>query len=127
MSKTVLLVDDDPDFLSALSPLLKAAGYSVITAKDAKEVNSTLEGYQVNAAIIDLDLPEIGGLQIIGQLTKLQQRPIRIMAITGAYSNVYLEVAEYLGAQAAVRKPKPGRPLDPIVDALGALLSKAIA
>jgi hypothetical protein len=57
----------------------------------------------------------------------LQQRPIRITAITGAYSNVYLEVAEYLGAQAAVRKPKAGRFLDPIVDALGALMSKPIA
>jgi len=56
MSKTVLVVDDDPKFLSAFSSLLKDAGYIVITAKDAKDVNLALEGYQVNAAIIDLDL-----------------------------------------------------------------------
>ena len=124
MSKTVLVVDDDPKFLSTLSSLLKDAGYIVITAKEAKAVNLALESYQVNAAIIDLDLPEIGGLQIIGQLARHGKPPIAIMAITGAYSDVYLEVAEYLGAHVSVRKPRPGRPLTPIVAALNILVSK---
>ena len=85
MSKTVLLVDDDPEFLSALSPLLNTAGYSVITAKDAKEARSVLDDHRVfiNAAIIDLELPEIGGFQIIGELARAQKRPIPIMAVTG--------------------------------------------
>src|ERR1700688_4944927 len=97
IAKTVLVVDDDPKFLSALSSLLKDAGYIVITAKDAKDVNSALEGYQVNAAIIDLDLPEIGGLQVIGQLARPGKRPIPIMAITGAYRDFYLEEGDNRG------------------------------
>src|SRR6266550_9099946 len=126
MPKTVLLVDDDPEFLSALSPLLNTAGYSVITAKDAKEARSVLDDHRVfiNAAIIDLELPEIGGFQIIGELARAQKRPIPIMAVTGVYNDVHLEVAEYLGAKISIRKPKPGRPLTLIVDGLRVLMSK---
>jgi DNA-binding response OmpR family regulator len=101
ISQTVLLVDDDPEFLSALSPLLNTAGYSVITAKGAKEARSVLDDHRIfiNAAIIDLELPEIGGFQIIGELASAQKRPIPIMAVTGVYNDVHLEVAEYLGAK----------------------------
>ena len=90
MSKTVLLVDDDPEFLSALSPLLNTEGYSVITAKDASEARSILDDPQesINAAIIDLELPEIGGFQIIGELARVQKPPIPIMAVTGVYNDV---------------------------------------
>jgi DNA-binding response OmpR family regulator len=76
--------------LSALSPLLTTAGYSVITAKNAREARSVLDDRRVfiNAAIIDLELPEIGGFQIIGELARIQKNPIPIMAITGAYNDV---------------------------------------
>ena len=126
MPKTVLLVDDDPEFLTALSPLLNTAGYSVITAKDAKEARSVQDDHRVfiSAAIIDLELPEIGGFQIIGELARTQKRPIPIMAVTGIYNDVHLEVAEYLAAKISIRKPKPSRPLTLIVDGLKVLTSK---
>jgi hypothetical protein len=54
----------------------------------------------------------------------VQKRPIPIMAVTGVYNDVHLEVAEYLGAKISVRKPRPGRPLTLIVDGLNVLLSE---
>jgi DNA-binding NtrC family response regulator len=51
MSKTVLVVDDDPKFLSTLSSLLKDAGYIVITAKEAKAVNRRLEYPRVQTPV----------------------------------------------------------------------------
>jgi CheY-like chemotaxis protein len=124
MSKTVLVVDDDVTFLSDLSEVLTNAGYSVITARDGREAVFALDRDQANidAAIIDLALPEIGGFQIIGELTRVQKRPIPLVAITGAYSDVYLEVAGYLGAHVALRKPDPGQSLAPIVDAVNGLM-----
>jgi CheY-like chemotaxis protein len=124
MSKVVLVVDDDPAFLSDLSQVLTSAGYSVITARNGREAILALDRDQANigAAIIDLALPEIGGFQIIGELTKVQKRPIPLVAITGAYSDIYLEVAGYLGAHVALRKPDPGQSLAPIVDALNGLM-----
>ena len=123
MSKTILVVDDDPQFLSALTPLLVEAGYQTITAKDGNEALHTLESAPVDAAIIDLGLPEVGGFQVIGAMGKIGKSPIPLIAITGAYSNVYLEVAEYLGAKVSLRKPKPGQPLNPLVEALNGLMA----
>jgi DNA-binding response OmpR family regulator len=126
MSKNVLVVDDDPAFLSELSGQLKTAGYSVIAAKDGSEAIFALgrDQVKIDAAIIDLALPEIGGFQLIGELTRVQKRMIPVIAITGAYSDVYLEVAEYLGAKVAIRKPFAGQPLAPIVEALGRTIAE---
>ena len=49
---------------------------------------------------------------------------IPVIAITGAYSDVYLEVAQYLGAKVAIRKPFAGEPLAPIVEALGRTIAE---
>lgn len=124
MSRTILVVDDDPEFLSALSELLRAAGYSIIAAKDGREAIVAIGNYQyiIAAAIIDLALPEIGGFQVIAELAKVQKRIIPLMAITGAYSEVYLEVAQYLGARVSIRKPLRGEPLTPLVTALNTLI-----
>jgi hypothetical protein len=58
------------------------------------------------------------------ELARAPKKPIPIMAITGAYNDVNLEVVEYLGARISVRKPKPGRPLTLIVDGLKVLMAK---
>lgn len=126
MSKTVLVVDDDDAFLAELSELLKAAGYAIVAAKDGGEAILAMEKHKgrIDGAIIDLALPEIGGFHVIGELTKANgKNPIPLLAVTGAYKDVYLEVAEYLGARASVRKPEPGRPLTPIVDAFNGLMA----
>jgi len=104
MSKTVLVVDDDPKFLFELSSLLNAEGYSTVPATNGTEAKLALDGHQAffDAAIIDLALPETGGFQIIGELASMQTQPIPLMAITAAYSDVYLEVAKYLGAQVSI-------------------------
>jgi CheY-like chemotaxis protein len=125
MSKTILVVDDDPEFLENLLKALADAGYSTLTAKDGREAILVLDIHQsvIDAAIIDLALPEIGGFQVIGELARTQHRPIPLIAITGAYSDVYLEVAKYLGAKVSLRKPNRGQSLTPILEALSELMN----
>jgi hypothetical protein len=48
-----------------------------------------------------------------------------LLAVTGSYGNLYLEVAKYLGAQESIRKPEPGQPLSPIIEALHRIIAKA--
>jgi two-component system, chemotaxis family, sensor histidine kinase and response regulator PixL len=124
MLKTVLVVDDDPKFLVALTTLLERAGYAIIPAKDGREAESKLtDGHSIDAAIVDLELPEIGGFQVISKLCKVGERVIPVVAVTGAYSDLYLEVAEYLGAQISIRKPPAGHSLNRLVEALQSVLS----
>src|SRR3979409_1200136 len=73
--KTILVVDDDPGFLVALTPLLEKAGYRAITARDAKEAQASLEnGTFIDAAVVDLALPDVGGLQVIARICKGGER-----------------------------------------------------
>jgi CheY-like chemotaxis protein len=56
--KRVLLVDDDPDFLSAVRMTLEAAGYEVLSARSGREAISLLRQSQVNVAVLDLMMEE---------------------------------------------------------------------
>jgi CheY-like chemotaxis protein len=48
MSKTVLVVDDDPTFLSELSSVLNAEGYFTVAAKNEREAKLALESHSVS-------------------------------------------------------------------------------
>ena len=127
MSNTVLVVDDDPEFLREITVLLNGSGYMTVTARDGKEALTKLADPDivVDVAIIDLAMPEVGGFQVIGELGKVERRPIPLLAVTGAYSNLYLEVAKYLGAHESIRKPLSGQPLTPIIEALNRIVANA--
>ena len=115
----ILVVDDDPAFVAALMELLTDAGYATTVATDGDEALQTLgTTLPIDGAIVDLAMPRVGGFQVIQQA----RTSLPMLAITGAYGDQYLEVAEYLGAKSSVRKPLPGASLAPIVTALTAIL-----
>jgi len=109
---TVLVVDDDPNFLASAEQLLAAAGYLVLRAADGKEAVELLEKKhkEIDLTIMDLSLPGINGFEIIGAISR-RPNPIKIIATTGVYKDFHLEVAKTLGAHAIIRKPPEGHPL----------------
>ena len=54
---TILVVDDDADFLRDLSSALSDSGYRVVNAGDGQEALEVLEKTRIDAIIIDLVLP----------------------------------------------------------------------
>ena len=52
--KTILVVDDDPDFLLQEQVMLQAAGYEVISAPSRKEAEKVLARIEPDMAMIDL-------------------------------------------------------------------------
>ena len=52
--KTILLVDDDPDYLFQLKIKIENFGYKTITADSQKEAESIIEGTKPDLAIFDL-------------------------------------------------------------------------
>jgi DNA-binding NarL/FixJ family response regulator len=71
--------------------------------------------------IVDLNLPQVSGFEVIGALTR-RKNPIGIMATTGVYRETYLEVARYLGAHVAVPKPAAGSNFDGWLDAVRSVI-----
>ena len=64
-SGRILVIEDDTVSLYYLEQLLEEAGYSVITAINAKEAESFLEENIIDAVLLDIGLPHISGLQIM--------------------------------------------------------------
>jgi DNA-binding NtrC family response regulator len=57
----VLLVDDEPALRRSLERALKLAGYDVRTAADADSAYAILQELSVDAALLDLRMPQLTG------------------------------------------------------------------
>ena len=109
---TILVIDDDIDFLDALHTILATPGYRVLRATDGISAIRLLEEHHelIDLAIVDLALPGMNGFEIIGAVSR-RPNSIKVIATTAVYKDSQLEVAGALGAHAVIRKPRPGSPL----------------
>ena len=84
MSEKILIVDDDPDILDALTIILEAQGYQVSTARDGVEGLATLKAEQPDLLILDLLMPKMDGFAVCKELhdprwSKFKGLPILIL------------------------------------------------
>ena len=62
----ILLVDDDPSALEALSALFEVNGYQVEQASDGVEALLQLEQDKFDLVLSDIRMPKIDGLSLAG-------------------------------------------------------------
>jgi len=67
----ILLVDDNPAWLDALSEYLRGKGFLVFAARDAAQGLALLSQHQVSLVVCDYRMPGMDGLAFVRQL---QQR-----------------------------------------------------
>lgn len=65
---SVLVVDDDPDILTALQDLLEFEGFHVDCAQTCRDAFSSIERNLYNAVLLDLGLPDGDGQSILERL-----------------------------------------------------------
>jgi DNA-binding NtrC family response regulator len=90
-----------------LQRTLTDAGFSIRIAADGSEALKILnEAHDsIDVAIIDLNLPEVSGFEVIGAITR-RKTVMRVFVTTGIYHETYLEVAQHISAHIAIRKPE---------------------
>ncbi len=108
--KAILIVDDDPDFRSSLAFVLAEAGYACLEAADGEAALRLLETRhrEIALALVDLCIPKVSGFEVIGAITRREPAPIRVVAMSATFRDEYMEMAKYMGAAAALRKPPAG-------------------
>ena len=84
MPQKILVVDDDPDILEALTMILEARGYQVVTAQDGVEGLANLKAEKPNLMILDLLMPKMDGFAVCKELqdprwSKYRDIPILIL------------------------------------------------
>lgn len=79
----VLIVDDDPMSRKLLRALLAGEGYSIRFAESAGEALTVLKTFTPRLALIDIQLPDIDGLELVRALRDREAtRETRIVAVT---------------------------------------------
>ena len=61
---SVVIVDDDPNFLTVVEALLEGEGFQVKTLEDPRQFWRTLEASSPRALILDVDMPHIDGIDL---------------------------------------------------------------
>ena len=84
MPEKILIVDDDPDILDALTMILESKGYQVITAQDGIEGLANLKAEKPDLLILDLLMPKMDGFAVCKELqdprwSKFRDIPILIL------------------------------------------------
>jgi len=82
---TILVVDDDPDILDALSMILESKGYQVVTAQDGIEGLASLKAEKPDVMILDLLMPKMDGFAVCKELQDprwSKYRDVRILILT---------------------------------------------
>ena len=113
MQAKILIVDDDPDILDALTLILEAQGYQVITAKDGIEALDNLKAEKPKLMILDLLMPKMDGFAVCKELqdarwSKYRDMPILILTSVreeASRRRYELETDDYLDVDDYVVKP----------------------
>jgi two-component system KDP operon response regulator KdpE len=84
MPPRVLLVDDEPNILATLAPLLRARGYEVLTAMSGRAALETVERERPDLIVLDLGLPDMDGVTVCRSLRETMSVPIVVLSARGA-------------------------------------------
>lgn len=111
--ETVLLLDDDPDALSASRSDLEAAGYRVEAYDSVTELLSRSDARRAAAAVVDLELPGESGIDAIVELSR-RRADLPILCLTAHAAESYLFGALRAGAIGYVLKYDEGSIADAV-------------
>ncbi len=103
---TYLLVDDDDRVRSATQRQLKSAGADVHAFPDGLEAFAAVDaGLDFTAAVIDVNMPEWSGPELVERLVERLGRSIPVVLVTGASGEIVPERLLASGHVTLVRKP----------------------
>jgi PAS domain S-box-containing protein len=102
----VLLVDDNRDSAESLALLLRLAGHEVCVAYDGAEALAAVNGFEPEAAVLDIGLPGMSGLQLAARLkARCPEQKLLLIALTGFCQETDRDSTRAAGFDAHLVKP----------------------
>lgn len=101
----ILLVDDDPSVLFALSEMLASRGHDVVTASDGTEALTSIDGAAAfDVVVTDLAMPGMSGLELLEKV-RARDAALPVIVITAQGSERFAVDAMKRGAYDYLAKP----------------------
>ncbi len=101
---SVLIVDDDPLVVKAMNLLMSHAGFRAIVCTSGADALRRIDG-DVVAAIVDIHLPDINGLELSQQLRQHMPERAPIIILSGDNSMETIRALPNAGATHFFAKP----------------------
>ncbi len=100
---TVLVVEDEPSFVEALTLGLRREGFRVQVATDGAQALEVFDAVDPDLVLLDVMLPKISGIDVCHELRRRSQVPIIMVTAKGA--EIDTVVGLEVGADDYVTKP----------------------
>lgn len=121
----IVLVDDDPEVVTAMKRMLRAAepAWLISTAENGKQALALMDGETVDVVVTDLHMPVMDGFQLLAKLERSHPGTIRIVHSSHT-ATLATELLRFL-AHNVLSKPTPAADILALlrwaVDAAGAV------
>src|SRR6267142_6135300 len=84
MPVRILVVDDEPNILATLAPLLRSRGYEVSTAMTGRGAMEAVERENPDVVVLDLGLPDMDGVEVTRLVRDGRATPIVVLSARAA-------------------------------------------
>ena len=122
MAQTIALVDDDRNILTSVTMALEAEGYNVSAYADGDEALQGLTQTPVDLAVLDIKMPRMDGMELLGKLRKSSRMPV--IFLTSKDDEIDEVIGLRMGADDYITKPFSQRLL---IERIRAILRRAEA
>ncbi|MET0005249.1 MAG: two-component system response regulator [gamma proteobacterium symbiont of Ctena orbiculata] len=106
MTKTILIVDDEPNIVLSVEYLMKREGYQVMTASDGQVAIEMIADTRPDLLILDVMMPRKNGFEVCREIRAdpaLSELPILMLSAKGREAEIKKGIS--LGADAYITKP----------------------
>jgi two-component system response regulator (stage 0 sporulation protein F) len=103
--KKIVLVDDDANLLKVYEFVLTREGYDVATCEKAgKALEYISDGKVVDLFILDVELPDMSGLELMEKIREVKQYAQVPIIISSAYEQYKNDFSSWLASEYLVKK-----------------------
>ena len=102
--KSILVVDDEEMILGVFQRLFSKERYTMLAANNGKEALELVRKKSPDLVILDLKLPDMGGIEILRRIKRLNKN-LEVIIVTGYGTMKTARAAMRLGAYDYITKP----------------------
>jgi len=121
VNRTILHIDDDPQFTLWMQRLLSRKGYDVVSLNDPTQALDEIMRHGYRIVLLDIDMPGIDGIELLRRI-KEYDGGIQVVMLTGLVTLGNAMTAFRRGAEAFFFKPVED--LDALAASLDAVVRK---
>lgn len=106
MAKKILVIDDEPRLLKAITIRLKASDYEVITGQDGAEGLEKAKSLNPDLIVLDILMPKMDGYEVC-RLLKFDEKykSIPVIMLTAKAQDIDKAMGKKVGADDYITKP----------------------